>query len=335
METKPYPNEHSARVRDPEDFIPESFRRKNIEDGIDIIIGKLKGGDGSMVVQAYRFDAEKFTPAQAKKWLNDHDIDYILFEEAKKDKGKMNSIYLTKDTVVASVKDVDVKKGIVTGYFSIFGNVDADGEIVVPGAFKKSLQENGPGSQRNRIYHLFQHDPQMVLGKPHVLKEDEKGLYFETKISETSYGRDVLKLYEDGVYSEHSIGYRVIKSENVELEGGKTARKLIELQLWEGSTVTWGANELAVVTGLKSQNITSKERAEMVIKKIENIQRALKGNYTDETIQLLELELKQLQQMLISLIDEEPAQATPQKSEPKKTLTADEMFKILSNNLKL
>jgi len=334
METKPYPNEHSARVRDPEDFIPESFRRKNIEDGIDIIIGKLKGGDGSMVVQAYRFDASKFTAAQAKKWLKDHDIEYISFEEAKKD--KMSSFYLTKDTFNSTVKDVDVKRGIVTGYFSVFGNVDADNEIVMPGAFRKSLQENGPGSQKNRIFHLFQHDPNVVLGKPHVLIEDEKGLYFETKISQTTYGRDVLKLYEDGVLGEHSIGYRVIKSEMAEIEKGKQVRKLLELQLWEGSTVTWGANELALVTSVKGSLLNNNERIDFISRKITSIQKALKGNYTDETIQLLEIELKQLQQMLLSLIEAEPTKDVTQSDyKPMEKLTADEMFKILSNNLKL
>lgn len=335
METKPYPHEHSARIRDPEDFIPDSFRRKNIEDGIDIILGKLKGGDDSMVVQAYRFDAEKFTPAQAKKWLKEHDVDYISFEEARKDKSKMGSVYLTKDTIISTVKDVDVKKGVVTGYFSVFGNVDADNEIVMPGAFKKSLQENGPGSQRNRIFHLLQHDPATPLGKPHVLREDEKGLYFETKISPTSYGKDVLQLYEDGVLSEHSIGYRVIKAENVELDNEKRVRKLIELQLWEGSTVTWGANPLSVVTGIKQLNISQKEKAELVIRKIDSIQRALKGSYTDETMQLLEIELKQLQQMLLTLIEDEPGEPTRSKDEPgKKKLTAEEMYQILLNNLK-
>jgi len=334
METKPYSNEHSARVREPEEFINDSFRRKNIEDGIDIIIGKLKDGDGSMVVQSYRFDASKFTVAQAKKWLKDHEIDYILFEEAKKD--RMNCYYMTKDTFGQTVKDVDVKKGIVAGYFSVFGNVDADNEIVMPGAFRKSLQENGPGSQKNRIFHLFQHDPNVVLGKPHVLIEDEKGLYFETKISQTTYGRDVLKLYEDGVLGEHSIGYRVIKSEMAEIEKGKQVRKLLELQLWEGSTVTWGANELALVTSVKGSLLNNNERIDFISRKITSIQKALKGNYTDETIQLLEIELKQLQQMLLSLIEAEPTKDVTQSDyKPMEKLTADEMFKILSNNLKL
>jgi ATP-dependent protease ClpP protease subunit len=75
----PYPSEHAARLRDPGDFESDSFRRQNIADGIDIIIGHLKG-ETTMTNQAYRFDAEKFTEKQAKDWLKEHDIEYISFE---------------------------------------------------------------------------------------------------------------------------------------------------------------------------------------------------------------------------------------------------------------
>jgi len=40
----PYPNEHSARVRDPDDFQEDSFRRTKLP-GSDVwaIVGRLKG----------------------------------------------------------------------------------------------------------------------------------------------------------------------------------------------------------------------------------------------------------------------------------------------------
>lgn len=78
----PYPNEHAARVKDPDLFDPKSFRRKSIAPGIEIIVGKLKNGDGAMVTQAYRFDRSKFTVEQARKWLKDHEVNTIGFEAA-------------------------------------------------------------------------------------------------------------------------------------------------------------------------------------------------------------------------------------------------------------
>ena len=78
----PYPHEHAARVREPGDFDPKSFRRKNIAPGIDIIVGKLKNGDGAMVTQTYRFDSSKFTAEEAKAWLKKHNVKHIGFEAA-------------------------------------------------------------------------------------------------------------------------------------------------------------------------------------------------------------------------------------------------------------
>lgn len=77
----PYPNEHAARVKDPGSFQEDSFRRKEITPGITLILGKLKG-ETTMTTQAYRFDKSKFTADEAKKWLKDHDVDYIGFEAA-------------------------------------------------------------------------------------------------------------------------------------------------------------------------------------------------------------------------------------------------------------
>lgn len=142
------------------------------------------------------------------------------------------------------IKDVDVKRRIVSGYFSIFNNIDADKDKISPGAYKKSISEN------TRIKHLYQHDPRMPLsavrGGTLKLKEDATGLYFESKIADTSVGRDVIKLYDDGVIDEHSVGIVVSKSFQ-----RADYRELKELRLIEGSTVTWGSNEKALITSIK------------------------------------------------------------------------------------
>ena len=80
----PYPNEHAARLIRPELFEKESFRRKEISDGIDIIFGRIKGQD-KLTPQAYRFNKKKFTAEEAKAWLKKEGLKYILFEEALKE----------------------------------------------------------------------------------------------------------------------------------------------------------------------------------------------------------------------------------------------------------
>jgi HK97 family phage prohead protease len=111
------------------------------------------------------------------------------------------------------IKDIDTIKGVITGYFSIFGNKDSDGDIVMPGAYKRTLKANGPESEKPRILHLFMHDATKPLAKPSVLREDKTGLYFESIISHTQLGKDVIQLYQDKVLTEHSIGYQIVKRE--------------------------------------------------------------------------------------------------------------------------
>ena len=226
-------------------------------------------------------------------------------------------------TLSESVKDVDTKGRTVTGYFSSFGNVDSDGDVILPGAFERTIRERGPEG-KNRIFHLFQHDAWRPLGKPSVLKEDNKGLYFETLFPDTTLANDTLKLYEAGIYNEHSIGYKILNSDPATRDG-REVQELKELMLWEGSTVTWGANEDTPATGIKSlfkDETTLKDE-------IEKIQKFLrKGDVTDETFQMLEYKLEQLKLLPLQTEGEE---AVPSQEEP----DIEKLFAPLETKLKL
>ena len=196
-----------------------------------------------------------------------------------------NSFYLIK-SFPNTIKDVDIKSGIVTGHFAVFDNVDSDNDIFIPGSFKKTIEERGPEGA-NRIMHLRHHNTFEPLGKPTILTEDKKGVFFETKISKTSFGLDILQLYQDGVLTEHSVGFKTIKEEAEDEE----PTKILEVMLWEGSTVTWGANHEATFAGFKENE---------VINKIDVLTKALKnGHYMDDTFALLEIELNQMKSLLI------------------------------------
>lgn len=82
-DARPFPNEHAARLKDPDQY--DSFARKNNEggEGIDFIYG-IK--DGKSELQAIRFDKTRFTTQEAKAWLKSHDFEPILFEEASERK---------------------------------------------------------------------------------------------------------------------------------------------------------------------------------------------------------------------------------------------------------
>jgi HK97 family phage major capsid protein/HK97 family phage prohead protease len=79
---RPYPNEHAARLTDPEQY--DSLRRENDAGGpgIDFIYG-IK--EGVSEIQAIRFRSSEYSPAEAREWLAEHDFDAIEFEEATGD----------------------------------------------------------------------------------------------------------------------------------------------------------------------------------------------------------------------------------------------------------
>lgn len=220
----------------------------------------------------------------------------------------MNEI-LSYKSLVGEVKDVDVKKRVITGYLSGFDNIDHDGDIMAKGAFKKSINE-----RKADIFFLNQHNWSQPHGKFSLLQEDSKGLYFESEpLIDTSYSSDTLKLYEAGIVKEHSIGFQTVLSE---YDTKSSARIIKEVKLYEGSNVTLGANSDTPFTGFKS--LTLKEvnnQHKLILKALRN------GDFTDDTFSLLEIALKQLQKQayelgIKSLEVKEPILITPLRNEP-------------------
>ena len=210
------------------------------------------------------------------------------------------------------VADVDESKGIVTLYASAFGNVDSDGDIIEKGAFSKTIQERGPQSPRPRIKHLFQHDRYNPIGTPLTMVQDENGLLIDSKVSDIRDG-DYIKLYRDGVITEHSIGFEIIKSEMAE---NKEYQLIKEVKLWEYSSVTWGANENTPVVGMKSE--MKAEFASELLGRLSKLNNVLRnGDYTDETFKLIEHEVSDIEKALKSLVSvSEPSQDTQATNEP-------------------
>lgn len=208
------------------------------------------------------------------------------------------------------IKDVDTTQGIVTLYASAFGNVDSDNDIIERGAFAKSIQEWGP-SAKNRIKHLWQHNTREPIGAPIEMSEDGNGLLVVSKVSSIRNG-DYVKLYADGVITEHSIGFEIIKSHN----NTKDARTITETRLWEYSAVTWGANSATPVVGMKSEN--KEETGKALIERMDTLVKALtKGSYTDETFHLLAIELEMVKQAIEALVAPQPiVESITEKDEP-------------------
>ena len=218
----------------------------------------------------------------------------------------MSNFYNKKAVSGAPVDMADDSRTIVV-YYSAFGNVDSDGDVIMPGSFTKSIKENGP-SGKNRIWHLFNHSTDKPVSKPFQLEEDAFGLKAHVKMPNTTLGRDTYELYKDGHITEHSIGFQTVKSQ------AKTGfNEIQEIKLFEGSSVLWGANSNTPTVMVKSEiKATVIDEIAKTIKSLRN------GFYTDETFGLLELKLKQLQQYLTEMEDETsvPSEQQPQTDFP-------------------
>ena len=235
--------------------------------------------------------------------------------------------YITKNTK-AEVKDIDTVTGVVSGYFSAFDNVDSDGDMIVKGAYSKTLAENGPTSTNPRIFHLAHHDWQKPLAKPKTLIEDDHGLYFETQISKTSWGKDYLQLYVDGVITEHSVGINLLQTEKID----DKSQRVLEVKMWEGSSVTWGANENTPTTGIKALDTREPED---LIQRMDLLSKTLRrGNMRDDTYELIQIEYEQIKTIIQALIlkREEPPAGTPNgKDEPLDSEQLNKLFTDFKN----
>lgn len=88
---KPYENEHSCRLRNPDDFQDDSFRsttRDHNGKEYRVIMGKLQGKD-TMTEQAFRYNKETWTESEANTHCKDHDG---TFEPAKKEETSSTEI---------------------------------------------------------------------------------------------------------------------------------------------------------------------------------------------------------------------------------------------------
>ena len=247
------------------------------------------------------FDVTKFN---LKKSLN------IIFTSMKG--------LLEYKTITAEVKDVDLIGRRVSGWWASYGNKDFDDDIIEPGAAAKTIMERGP-QVTNEIFFLNQHNWSQPHGKPAMLQDEPKGIYFESsKMPDTSYSKDALVLYDEGIVIQHSIGFQTLKYDTTgSYAEGNFTRRIKEIKLWEGSNVTLGANPNTPFTGFKS--LTLDQTNDQILKIIKMLRN---GSLTDETFGILEIALKQLQLNSFelgkkSLENKEPEEeATPLIIEP-------------------
>lgn len=141
----------------------------------------------------------------------------------------------------------DGKQGIFEGYSSVFGNEDSDGDIILSGAYKNTLEK-----QTRKVAMFFNHRQwEIPVGKWDSIEEDSKGLYVRGQLTPgNSAASDLKAAMLHGTVEGMSVGFAVTKDDyTIAANGGRIFKNISWLK--EISVCTFPANELAGVDAMK------------------------------------------------------------------------------------
>ncbi len=149
-------------------------------------------------------------------------------------------------TVPFSVKTLS-EEGVFEGYAAVFGNKDSEGDIIVKGAFKRTII-----AKQSHWPILWQHDYRVPVGGNITAEEDEHGLKIMGKLFlNMPNGNAAYEWMKNALAISLpvglSIGFRIIDKA---MENG--IRYIKEIALVEYSIVTFPANEEAQATAVKA-----------------------------------------------------------------------------------
>ena len=136
--------------------------------------------------------------------------------------------------------------GSFSGYAAVFGNVDQGGDVILPGAFAKSLKERG-----SQIPIKWEHDQMVGLG---MAAETDRGLRVDglfnlkTASGQEAYGNAKF-CADNGHMLGMSIGYLPVW-DKTSFKGD--SRMLGECKLFEATITATPMNEMARLTSVKS-----------------------------------------------------------------------------------
>lgn len=142
----------------------------------------------------------------------------------------------------------DGEKGVFTAYANVKWTIDSYDEVTVDGAFKQSIERHRANGTVPKM--LFQHNPDIVIGKWISIEEDELGLKVTGQLALTTQkGAEIYELLKMGALDSLSIGYLTIK-ERYDPSNGITYLEVVDV--YEISVVTFPANDKSTVTEIKS-----------------------------------------------------------------------------------
>lgn len=251
---------------------------------------------------------------------------------------KMATEFGVKSSNTTIVTKVDEEERTIKAIANTYFFIDSDFDMLIPGCAKQSIGDRGPESKATaKIKHQQDHilNTKNVVGRMTVLDErkveGKDVLYFESFIPRSVKGNEHLTNYVDMIYDNHSIGFRykilifasldspdelsveawneffpkALNPEKAEEFGGFWVVK--EIELWEISVVSFGANQLTANLGGKSKDSNDRLKTEM-LERLESINEQLKLTVdSKDDRKTLDLEILQMRQIITDLKLEQPS----------------------------
>lgn len=256
-------------------------------------------------------------------------------------------IYGTKDSerYPMHVKDVDTEKKTVSMVWNTYNFLDSQGDVLLKGCSEASIKQNqinDPAAKNPaKIKHALHHDLRLVPSVVTMLKEGGFtykgkgyfGILAESRFTDSTLGKDTLINYNEGVIDNHSIGYKYLDLELIDRESkdwdkyigmlvnpeAAEGRDYIfvvkQIELYEGSGVSFGANYLTPTLGMKGA--TQEEIQRILLDKVDAmkhfhdriVKQVRAGKQSDSTLRKFDLQALQVKQVLRDLLAKEPLDA--------------------------
>lgn len=146
--------------------------------------------------------------------------------------------------------------GELEGYASVFGNVDAVGDVVLPGAFKKTLADWSRSKQPLPLIADHELSTEGVIGSVHDAREDGVGLRVKARFSSDPKAQSVRTKMIEGHLKGMSFTYQPVKHYLGQL-AGKSVRFLQELKIFEATVSPFPVNDLATASAKAAMSSAS------------------------------------------------------------------------------
>ncbi len=178
----------------------------------------------------------------------------------------MKTLDFTSGFTLRALNSENAETGIFEGHAAIFDLEDRGGEVIRPGAFKRSI--HGNESKKKKVKMLRQHDQNNIIGVWEELREDSKGLFVRGRLllDVIPKARETHALLKEEALDGLSIGFLPTKATfNRETE----VNEIEDLELFEISLVAIPRQSEATVTSvreLKVEDIRTKTDLEKALR---------------------------------------------------------------------